>query len=189
MTLKLHTLVTSTRPGRAGIHVARWFHEVASSHGRFEAELVDLADFNLPVYDEPHHPRLRRYEHAHTLRWSESVNAADAFVFVCPEYNYGPTPALVNALNYVYHEWHYKPVAFVSYGGASGGLRGVQSIKPVVTTLRMMPLPEGVMLPFVAQQIGSNGFAATEPQQGSAIVLLDELLRWAEALKRLRPQA
>lgn len=188
MTLKLHTLVTSTRPGRTGIHVARWFDDVARTHGAFDTALVDLAEFNLPVYDEPHHPRLRRYEHAHTQRWSKSVEAADAFVFVCPEYNYGPTPALVNAMNYLFHEWHYKPVGFVSYGGASGGLRGVQATKPLATTLRMMPIPEGVMVPFVAQQIANDSFTPSEPQQASATVLLDELLRWAHALKGLRPQ-
>ena len=75
------------------------------------------------------HPRLQEYQHAHTKRWAESVNSADAFAFVTPEYNYGPSPALVNALNYVYVEWNYKPGGFVSYGGVSGGLRAVQAVK------------------------------------------------------------
>ena len=72
----------------------------------FDTTLVDIADFNLPIYDEPMHPRLQKYQHAHTKRWAESVNSADAFAFVTPEYNYGPSPSLVNALNYVYVEWH-----------------------------------------------------------------------------------
>src|SRR5699024_7105059 len=126
---KLHVIISSTRPGRVGPSVARWFHEYACHHGGFEAELVDLADFNLPVYDEPAHPRLGQYEHEHTKRWSASVAAADAYVFVAPEYNYSPTPALVNALDFVYNEWNYKPCGFVSYGGVSGGLRAVQAAR------------------------------------------------------------
>ena len=72
------------------------------------AGLVDLADFNLPVYDEPNHPRLRQYVHDHTKAWSASVEAAAAFVFVTPEYNYFAPPALMNALDYLLHEWSYK---------------------------------------------------------------------------------
>src|SRR3546814_1428758 len=83
-----------------------------------------------------HHPRLGKYQHEHTRRWSESVAAADAFALVTPEYNFGPTPALLNALNYVYTEWNYKPAAFVSYGGVSGGIRAVQLTKPVLCTLK-----------------------------------------------------
>ena len=112
----------------------------------FDAHLVDLKDFDLPVFDEPKHPRLHEYEHEHTLQMvARAVAAADAFVFVAPEYNFGPTPALVNALTYLAREWHYKPAGFVSYGGISGGLRGVQGTKPLLTTLKMMPIPEAVV--------------------------------------------
>ena len=82
--------------------VASWFQEIAAGHGQFDASLVDLKDFDLPVFDEPEHPRLQRYVHEHTRRWAASVSAADAFVFVTPEYNFGPPPALLNALNYLY---------------------------------------------------------------------------------------
>ena len=135
MALKLHTIIASTRPGRVGLHVGKWFHEYALKHGGFDATLVDLADFDLPVYDEPHHPRLQKYEREHTKRWAESVRSADAFVFVTPEYNYSPSPSLVNALDYVYLEWNYKPAGFVSYGGVSGGLRAVQVVKLQATAL------------------------------------------------------
>ena len=66
MAPKLHTVIASTRPGRVGPYVANWFHEYAVSHGKFDAQLIDLADFNLPVYDEPHHPSRRQYERDHT---------------------------------------------------------------------------------------------------------------------------
>jgi NAD(P)H-dependent FMN reductase len=185
-----HVIIVSTRPGRVGPSVARWFHEFARTHGGFDARLVDLADFDLPLYDEPHHPRLRQYENAHTKRWSESVAAADAYVFVTPEYNYGPPPSFVNALNYLYQEWNDKPAAFVSYGGVSGGLRAVQLEKQLVTTLKMMPMVEGVALPMVWNQLAEDGsFSSNEPIDTSATTMLDELLRWSEGLKAMRERA
>lgn len=184
--LRLHTIIASTRPGRVGLPVGQWFHELAAGDGRFEAHLVDLADFALPVFDEPHHPRLQNYQNPHTRRWSESVNAADAYVFVTPEYNYGPTPALLNALNYVYREWNYKPAGFVSYGGISGGLRAVQMTKQTLTTLKVVPLMEQVAIPFVAQRVADGRFNAEQPHTDSAAAMLGELQRWAGALKVLR---
>lgn len=187
MALTLQTIVCSTRPGRVGPSVASWFHDFASTHGGFNTQLVDLADFELPIFDEPQHPRLQQYEHPHTKRWSESVDAADAYVFVTPEYNFNPTPALVNALNYVFREWNYKPCAFVSYGGISGGMRAVQTTKLTVTTLKMMPLTEAVTIPMVTQHINESGaFTPQEPHTAAAQAMLDELQRWAEALAPMR---
>lgn len=187
MALRLHVIICSTRPGRVGPAVARWFHRYASAHGGFDAQLVDLADFQLPVYDEPHHPRMQNYQKEHTRAWAQSVAAADAYAFVTPEYNYGPPPSFVNALNYVYTEWNYKPCGFVSYGGVSGGLRAVQLEKQLVTTLKMMPMVEGVMAPMVGQLVDEAGnFRSNELIDTSARQMLDELLRWAEALKAMR---
>jgi NAD(P)H-dependent FMN reductase len=187
MPLKLHVVIGSTRPGRVGPRIAQWFHRFAAEHGRFEPVLIDLVDFDLPVFDEPKHPRLKQYEHEHTKRWSASVDAADAFAFVTPEYNYFAPVALVNALTYLSREWAYKPVGLVSYGGVSGGLRAAQAEKMLITSLRMMPLPEGVTVPMVSQSIDKDGvFRPSELVQASAKVMLDELIRWAEALKPLR---
>ncbi len=185
--LKLHTIICSTRPGRVGPAVGRWFNDFATRHGKFQALLVGLADFNLPVYDEPHHPRQQNYEHEHTKAWAASVAAADAYVFVTPEYNYGPPPSFVNALNYVYHEWNYKPCGFVSYGGVSGGLRAVQLEKQLVTTLKMMPMVEGVAIPNVWQLLSEQGeLQSNELIDDSAVTMLDELHKWATALKAMR---
>src|SRR5690625_4567957 len=137
MSLKLQVIICSTRPRRVAPSVARRCADLAAKHEAYATTLVDLAAFNLPVYDEPHHPRLQDYQHEHTKRWSASVAAADAYVFVTPEYNYCPPPSLINALNYVYNEWNYKPCGFVSYGGVSGGLRSVQVAKQLATTLNM----------------------------------------------------
>jgi NAD(P)H-dependent FMN reductase len=188
MRLKLHTIIASTRPGRVGPAIAGWFHQVAQAHGGFDPVLVDIGEFNLPVYDEAAHPTLQRYAHAHTKAWAASVESADAFVFVTPEHNYGPPASLVNALNYVFHEWACKPAAFVSYGGISGGLRGVQVTKQLLTTLKIMPLTEGVVIPNYGAQIDEAGaFRPNDIQIKAAESALDELKRWAEALVTLRP--
>ena len=179
MTLELAVIIASTRPSRVGIHVARWVHEVAEGHGGFAARLVDLKEVGLPFLDEPKHPRLREYEHEHTRRWSAIVEAADAYVFVTPEYNHGPTPALMNAIDAVFHEWACKPVAFVSYGGVSGGLRAVQTVRMMLGAaegggdrrrrdgaVRRATLKDGVFMP-------------NEVQAKAAPAMLDELARWA----------
>lgn len=190
MALKLHTIICSTRPTRLGPAVARWFHDFAVKHGAFDAELVDLASFNLPVFDEPEHPSLRRYRHEHTKAWSASVEAADAFAFVTPEYNYGPPPPLLNALDYLFSEWAYKPAGLVSYGGVSGGLRSAQMIKLTLTALNMMPIPAGVPIPSFRQLLDAEQktFNANELIEKSAKTMLDQLARWAGALKALRDQ-
>ena len=186
MSLVLHTIICSTRPGRVGPTIARWFNAAAGQHGKFDAKLVDIADFNLPVYDEPRHPMMQQYEHDHTRAWSASVAAADAFVFVTPEYNYGPPPSLVNALNYVYREWNYKPATFVSYGGVSGGLRAVQVEKQILSTLKVVPIPEQVSVHMAGQHIEDGVFKPDPTHSHSAIRALDELHKWAEGLKAMR---
>lgn len=187
MTFELQTIICSTRPGRIGPRIATWFNDCAARHGGFDAKLVDLAEFNLPIFDEPNHPRMQKYVHEHTQRWAKSVASADAFVFVTPEYNFGPPPAFVNALNYLYQEWNYKPCGFVSYGGVSGGLRAVQAAKQLVTTLKMMPMVEGVAIPMAMNQFDAEQrFVSNELIDNSAVQMLDELKRWAGALKTLR---
>jgi NAD(P)H-dependent FMN reductase len=183
---KLHVIIASTRPTRVGLPVANWFLGRVKAHAAFDPALVDLLEVNLPHMDEPKHPRLGEYEHDHTKKWSALINGADAFAMVCPEYNYGAPPALLNALNYLSKEWAYKPVAFVSYGGVSGGTRGVQMVKQVVTALNMMPLPLGVTIPFVGKQIKDGVFETIEPLDKTAKDVLDDLLRWTNALKAMR---
>jgi len=182
---KLQIILSSTRDGRAGAPVARWFRDHAKAHGAFEVELVDLREVALPLFDEPHHPRLQKYEHAHTKAWSARVASADAFVFVTPEYNHGSPPALLNALDYLVHEWAYKPAGFVSYGGVSAGTRGMQMTKQVLVGLAMMPIPEAVNIPFFSKHITDGGFDG-RAQEAAATRMLGELARWTAALATLR---
>ncbi|HEX5520776.1 MAG TPA: NADPH-dependent FMN reductase [Longimicrobiaceae bacterium] len=184
---KLQVILASTRQGRQGPYVYRWFLEQARGHGGFEIEEVDLAEVDLPLFDEPRHPRLGQYEHAHTKAWSATISRGDAYVFVTPEYDYSAPPALINALVYLVHEWAYKPCGFVSYGGVSAGTRAVQMAKQTVTTLKMMPMFEAVAIPFFNQYINDEtGFDPGEVQAKAARAMLDELLKWSDALRPLR---
>ncbi|SDN52664.1 NADPH-dependent FMN reductase [Geodermatophilus sp. DSM 45219] len=186
---RLHVLVASTRPGRAGPPIAEWVAEHARTFGHFEVDVIDLLEVGLPFLDEPEHPSERRYTQPHTKEWSATVDAADAFVFVTPEYNFGINAALKNALDYLYHEWQYKPVGFVSYGNSSAGLRAVQMTKQVVTTLKMVPVTEGVPIHHVGELVVDGRFTGSEALAGAAGRMFSELLRVANALEPLRVEA
>ena len=150
-------------------------------------DVVDLAELNLPMLDEPNHPRLRQYTHQHTKDWSARIAGSDAFVIVTPEYNHGYSAPVKNAIDYLHHEWHYKPVGFVSYGGVAAGTRAMQQLKQVVTALRMLPLTDAVNIPFHTQFLDDDGrVQANEVMEQAADVMLDELVRVAETLRPLR---
>ena len=185
---ELGVIIASVREGRAGLAIGDWFIDVARRHGGFNVTTLDLAEYRLPLLDEPRHPRLQQYARETTRAWAALIARMDAFVFVTPEYNYGSPPSLINALDHVYVEWHYKAAGFVSYGGVSGGLRSVQMTKQVVTTLKMVPLFEAVAIPFFSNYMDpeNRAFKATEPHLKTATVMLDELLRWTRALEVLR---
>jgi NAD(P)H-dependent FMN reductase len=183
---KLSVIIGSTRPGRVGLPVGQWFLEVAKRHSKFEVALVDLKELNLPLLDEPNHPRLAEYVHGHTKIWSELVKASDAFVFVTPEYNYSVAPALLNAIDYLFHEWAYKAAGFVSYGGISGGMRSVQALKLPLGALKVVGIPEAVPIPFFPQLMEDGVFKGSESLEKASATMLDELHRWTEALAALR---
>lgn len=167
--------------------MGEWFHERAVAHGAFECTLADLAVLDLPLLDEPAHPRLRQYTQEHTLAWSATVNAADAVVFVTSEYNYGYPAALKNAIDYLHHEWRHKAAGFVSYGGVAAGTRAVQQLKTVVGAVGMYPGQVAVNIPFVQQFLAEDGVVqANEVMEQAADDMLDELLRLDGALRTLR---
>jgi NAD(P)H-dependent FMN reductase len=187
---RLLEIIASTRPGRVGLPVGEWFSDRARAHGGFEVDLVDLAVLQLPLLDEPAHPRLRQYTQEHTHAWSATVDAADAIVIVTAEYNYGYPAALKNAIDYLHHEWRHKPVGFVSYGGVAAGTRAVQQLKQVVQAVQMHAVSGAVNIPFVQQFLGEDGSVhANDVMLEAAGAMLDELARVAAALAPLRDQA
>lgn len=179
-------IVATTRPGRLGPDVARWFLAASQAEQRAgSVDLADLAELGLPMLDEPEHPSSGVYRHEHTRRWSARVAAADAFVVVTPEYNFGMPAVLKNALDFLYSEWAWKPVAFVSYGNTSAGTRSVQMAKQVVTTLRMVPIGATLALR-IADTVEDGRVRTDAVPAGAARTVLTELLRVAAALLPLR---
>lgn len=184
--MKLQIVIASTRPGRIGPVVADWVIDQAKAHGGFDVEVTDLAELALPFLDEAAHPMLGTYEHEHTKRWSATVAGSDAFVFVIPEYNHSFTAPIKNALDFLNKEWAYKPVAFVSYGGISGGMRAAAMLKQVVATLRMVPVVDSVTIPMVRTMIDEQGLHPSEIVASSAKPMFDELLKLGTALSSVR---
>lgn len=183
---RLMIVVGSVRPGRIGRPIAEWVRERAEAHGGFDIDFVDLAELALPFMDEPAHPRLLQYTKPHTIAWSERVDAADAFVFVAPEYNYSFSPALKNALDYLNAEWWRKALGFVTYGGASSGTRGMSALLPTTTTLGLVRVGANVEAHFAGLRVHDGVF---EPEPKEIAILdkeLDELVSLADALAVLR---
>jgi NAD(P)H-dependent FMN reductase len=184
---RLLVVIASTRPGRVGLPVARWFADLARADGRFDVEVVDLAELGLPLLDEPHHPRLRRYTKDHTEAWSATVAAADAYVFVTAEYNYGYPAALKNAIDFLHAEWRHKALGFVSYGGIAAGTRAVQQLRQVTSALGLVSAQMLVNIAFVGNRIGEDGeLTADDAMAAAATGMLDELLELNRALALLR---
>ena len=157
-------VVGSVRPGRVGLPIAEWVRAEAEKTGRFDIDFVDLAELALPFMDEPNHPSLKKYTKQHTLDWSARVDAAEAFVFVTPEYNYSFSPALKNALDFLNKEWWRKPVGFVSYGGVSGGTRGVADIMTITSALGLVRVGANVELNFGGRQVVDGVFQPGEKE-------------------------
>jgi NAD(P)H-dependent FMN reductase len=179
-------IVGSVRPGRIGLPIARWGEAEAARRDGMEVDFVDLAELGLPFMDEPNHPRLHQYTKPHTIAWSERVSAADAVILVTPEYNHSLSPVLKNAIDYLHLEWWRKPVAVVSYGGASGGTRAAAALAAVTSVLGMVRAGASVEINFAGQQIHDGVFEPGEKESGILARILDELPVLAAALAPLR---
>jgi NAD(P)H-dependent FMN reductase len=185
----LKIITSTTRPGRKGTIIANWITEVAKKTNLFNVELLDLAEINLPFLDEPNHPRLQQYQNQHTIEWSRMISGGDCYIVVLSEYNFGFPAPIKNAFDYLYNEWTKKPVAFVSYGGVSGGIRATEMFKPVVSAFDMVPIVESVIIPFFNKLISDEDeFTPNDIISKSAQVMLAELEHWSVTLKGLREQ-
>jgi len=183
----LQVIITSTRPGRVGPAVARWFYDIARQREDLDVELVDLADFDLPVFNEPHQPIEGDYVFEPTKRWAASVRRADAFVFVMPEYNHSFSAGTKNALDYLYTEWRSKPTGLVSYGGSAMGTRAVQAIKPVLAALKLVYAGE-VNIALKVAPVTEGVFHATTTLEATARALVREVATLTPTYRLLRNQ-
>lgn len=151
-------IMGSMRPGRVCPQIAHWVAEIGQSCTTLAFEVVDLADWPLPMNDEPGLPHRGEYIQPHTRAWSEKISSADAVVFVTPQYNWGYPAPLKNAIDHLYREWHGKPSAIISYGGHGGG-KCAEQLRQVAAGLKM-------------------GMVATSP----ALTLSDDVIRDGLAL-------
>jgi len=184
-TLRIAIVTGSTRPGRNNYAVARWVHELAERRSGAEFELVDIADYRLPLFDEPTSPMFGDYTKPHTKAWSEKIASFDGYVFVTPEYNHSIPAALKNALDFLYREWNNKAAGFVSYGGA-GGLRAVEHLRLVLSELMVATVRGQVMLSLVTDFEHFRTFKPLPKREAELAAVLDQVVAWATAMKTLR---
>jgi NAD(P)H-dependent FMN reductase len=130
-------IIGSTREGRAGAAVGRWFAECARRRAEVGVEVLDLAGFASPG----RHPGRPTPEMS---RLTTAVGRAEGFVLVTPEYNRSFPASLKQAVDYAYDEWHTKPVGFVSYGCGSSGVHAVAGLRPVFAELHTVTVRDGV---------------------------------------------
>lgn len=183
--LKVGIIVGSTRPGRVGVQVAKWALEQARSRADAEFELVDVEDFGLPLLDEPVPPSLDQYSKEHTKAWAAKIASLDAFVFVTPEYNHGPSGALKNAIDFIYKEWNNKAAGFVSYG-SNGGSRAVEVLRLVMAEVQVADVRAQVLLYLGSDFENYRTFKPTPKHEQSLKTVLDQVIAWGGALKPLR---
>ncbi|MFX4086895.1 NADPH-dependent FMN reductase [Sphingobium yanoikuyae] len=182
---KIAIIIGSTRPGRLGASVAEWVRGIASRRSDAEFELVDIADFDLPLLDEPLPPSLGQYAHEHTKVWAAKIAPFDGFIFVAPEYNHGISGALKNAIDYLSAEWHDKAAGFVSYGGV-GGARAVEHLRVVLAELMVATVRAQVMLSLFTDFKDMSEFAPDPRHEKEVDQMLDQLVSWAGALRTVR---
>jgi NAD(P)H-dependent FMN reductase len=179
-TLNIAIIVGSTRPGRSGASVASWVQEQTADRTAARYEVIDLDDQHLPILDEAVPALVGRYEHQHTQDWAATVAHFDGFVFVTPEYNHTTTPALLNALDFVYREWNNKAAAFVSYG-----VRAVEHLRAVVGELQMADVRNQVRIS-VPHDFPGRVFTPGPELEKQADDLFDQLESWSGALRTVR---
>lgn len=183
--INVAVVVGSTRPGRKAEVVAKWVYEHATKRSDARFELVDIADYGLPLLDEPKVPSVGQYVHEHTKKWSAKIESFDAFVFVTPEYNHGIPGALKNAIDFLYKEWNNKVAGFVSYGNASG-TRAVEQLRLVMAELQIADVRAQVALSLSADFEAYTTFKPNPKHEKTLSTLFDQIVAWGTALRALR---
>lgn len=183
--LRIAIVLGSTRPGRNGKAVADWVYEQAALRADAEFELIDVADYGLPLLDEPLPPVRGNYRYEHTKAWSEVIGSFDGYVFVTAEYNHSVPGALKNAMDYLYREWNNKAAGFVSYG-VTGGTRAVEHLRLIAAELQMADVRAQLALPFATEFENYSTFTPSARAVRGLGAVLDQVISWAGALEPLR---
>lgn len=178
--ISLAVIVGSTRVNRVGGTVADWFLSVLRARGDVAPDVIDLAVTDLPprIPDEPD-PRVDALE--------RRLAQADAVVVVTPEYNHSFPGPLKHAIDLTSAAWQATPVAFVSYGGISGGLRAVEQLRLVLAELHAVTVRDTVSFHGAGACFDGAGRPRDEEAVGAAATrMVDSLLWWARALRDAR---
>jgi NAD(P)H-dependent FMN reductase len=173
--LRVAVIIGSTREGRVGEGVGRWFGEQARHRYDLAVTVVDLAEFALPAnYPGRATPP--------TVAFLEQIGRAEAFVVVTPEYNHSFPASLKQAIDYAYDEWQAKPVGFVSYGCGSVGMHAVDQLRTVFTALHAVTMRDSVSFDLLAVAPLRDG----DRLRPAVRTLLDQLCWWGFALRVAR---
>src|SRR6267154_1841912 len=187
----ISVIVGSTREGRFSEKPAKWILEQLKKRAGLDVRLLDLREFPMPFFDQPLPPAMPGrppYEHDVVKRWTATIGASDGFIFVTPEYNYGASAVLKNAIDWVYPEWNRKAVAFVSYGSAMGA-PSVQQLRLTAIEVQLAPVRTSVHIPVAtlwAHYQGGDVDAGLAELAAQAGAMIDDLLWWTAALKTAR---
>lgn len=183
--LKIGIIVGSVREGRISLPIARWVKAQIDLRDEFAAHLLDLAEWQLPLFAEPNPPATGRYTGEKQRSWAATIGPLDGYILVAPEYNHGMSGALKNALDTVYAEWGRKPVAFVAHGGM-GGARSVEQLREVTAAMEMAPLSGALHLQGAHKLREGDRFNAGDDENRRLGRLFDELDWWGRALRTAR---
>lgn len=189
--LKIKIILGSTRPNRFSDKAGAWILKEVKKRQEIDAELLDLRDYPLPLFNEPISPSMVKngeYANDTVRKWAAKIKEADGFIIVAPEYNHGISGVLKNALDSVYAEWNNKAVAFVAYGSV-GGARSVEHLREVAVELQMASTRNAVHIPApwnLVDESGNLKEGALDPFKNGADMLIDQLVWWTKALKVAR---
>ena len=190
--LRIAVVTGSTRPNRRSLLVAEWTREraVQALGDRAAVTLVDIADFDLPLLDEPVAAAVGEYTRPHTVRWARTIDEFDGFVFITPEYNHSMPAAVKNAIDYLFSEWNDKAAGFVSYG-LDGGIRAVEHLRLTLAEVKVACVRSHVALrlsdDFDLTSMIEPGTVCPGPRAEAILDrMLDEVVAWSSALTTLR---
>ncbi len=190
----ISVIVGSTREGRFSEKPALWILQHLKKRAEVDARLLDLRDFPMPFFDQPAGPAMpgrAPYKHEAVRRWTAAIAQSDGFIFVTPEYNYGTSAVLKNAIDWVYPEWNRKAAGCVSYGSAMGA-RAIQQLRESLIEVQAAPVRSSVHIPVAtlwAHYKGGDVEAGLAELEAPAKAMIDDLLWWTEGLKAARTRA
>jgi NAD(P)H-dependent FMN reductase len=185
---KIAVITSSTRPSRISRGVAEWVLAKAQERLDAEVELVDIADYGLPLLDEALPAAYGQYQNEHTLTWAAKIAEFDGFIFITPEYNHSVSPALANALSFLSAEWANKAAGIVGYGSASG-VRAVEHLRGILSELQIAHVQKTGMFSLFTDFENFSAFAPSEPHAASVEPMLEQLQVWTRAMSSVRDGA